>query len=85
MPLHRVIDSTLFLAKVLLDRENKSVEIERNLFVNQKKGFLVKQESVTPSEQDRFDNFLKEYDGDLKARFDTLYQLLNSLKTQGKF
>jgi len=85
LPLHRVIDSALFLAKVLLDRENQSVEIERNLFVDQKNGFLVMQESVTSSEQDRFDNFLEKYDGDLKARFDTLYQLLSSLKTQGKF
>lgn len=85
MPLHRVIDSTLFLAKVLLDRENQSVEIERNLFVDQHRGFLVQQEAINSSEQDRFDNFMEKHDGDLKARFNTLHQLLSSLKTQGKF
>ena len=31
------------------------------------------------------DQAREKYDGDLKARFDTLYQLLSSLKTQGKF
>lgn len=84
IPLHRVIDSTIFLAKVLLDRENQSVEVERNLFVNQQKGFLVKQETVDTKEQNRFDTFLNNHDVNLKARFNKLYQLLSNLKTQGK-
>lgn len=84
IPLHRVIDSTVFLAKVLLDREHQSVEIERNLFVDQPEGFQVREESVAAADIQKFEAFLEAHNDDLKKRFNKLFQLLSSLKAQGK-
>lgn len=84
IPLHRLIDSTVFLAKVLLDREHSSVEIERNLFDDQPEAFLVRQEPLKASEIQKFDVFLDAHSDDLKLRLNKLHQLLTSLKAQGK-
>lgn len=84
LPLHRVIDSSIFLAKVLLDRDEQSVEIERNLFTNQSEGFRIQEELVSAQEKSQFDNFLTEHDDALRERFNKLYQMLLSLKAQGK-
>jgi hypothetical protein len=84
IPLHRVIDSTVFLAKVLLDRDQQSVEIERNLFVDQPEGFRVREESVAATDIQKFEAFLETHNDELKERFNKLFQLLSSLKTQGK-
>lgn len=85
LPLHRVIDSTVFLAKVLLDADNDRVEIERNLFSNQQKGFLIQKEVIEPEEQKRFDAYMHTHEEHLKDRLNKLHQLLCNLKTQGKF
>jgi len=84
LPLHRVIDSSIFLAKVLLDRDKHGVEIERNLFSNQPEGFLIQEEPVTAQDQAKFDSFLDEHGDVLKDRFNKLYQMLSNLKIQGK-
>ncbi len=84
LPLHRVIDSSIFLAKVLLDRDEQSVEIERNLFTNQSEGFRIQEELVSAQEKCQFDNFFTEHDDALRERFNKLYQMLLSLKAQGK-
>ncbi|EUB84904.1 MULTISPECIES: DUF6530 family protein [Pseudomonas] len=84
LPLHRVIDSSIFLAKALLDRDNSAVEIERGLFTDQPDGFRIQEEQITQQEKAQFDSFLDNYGEDLKGRFNKLYQLLSNLKTQGK-
>ncbi|CRM70647.1 hypothetical protein IFR08_16950 [Pseudomonas fluorescens] len=84
LPLHRVIDSSIFLAKVLLDRDEQSVEIERSLFTNQPEGFRIEEEPVADQDKDQFDKFLSDHEKALRGRFNKLYQMLNSLKAQGK-
>ena len=84
LPLHRVIDSSIFLAKVLLDRDEQSVEIERSLFTNQHEGFRIQEEPVAAQEKSQFDNFLNGNEKALRERFNKLYQMLNNLKAQGK-
>lgn len=84
LPLHRVIDSSIFLAKVLLDRDKQSVEIERNLFTNQPEGFRIQEEPVAAQDKIQFDAFLNGNDEALRDRFNKLYQMLSNLKAQGK-
>jgi hypothetical protein len=84
LPLHRVIDSSIFLAKVLLDRDKQSVEIERSLFTNQPEGFRIQEEPVGAQEKSQFDSFLNGNEKALRDRFNKLYQMLSNLKAQGK-
>ncbi|CAN7415733.1 DUF6530 family protein [Pseudomonas sp. LjRoot277] len=84
LPLHRVIDSSIFLAKVLLDRDKQSVEIERNLFTNQPEGFRIQEEPVAAQDKSQFDSFLNGNEEALRDRFNKLYQMLSNLKAQGK-
>lgn len=85
LPLHRVIDSTIFLAKVLLDRDKASVKIEPHLFTNQQEGFRILEEPITTEEKSQFTNAWGKHEHELKDRFDTLYQMLGNLKAEGKF
>lgn len=84
LPLHRVIDSSIFLAKVLLDRDKQSVEIERSLFTNQPEGFRIQEEPVAAQDKSQFDSFLNGNEEALRDRFNKLYQMLSNLKAQGK-
>jgi len=82
LPLHRVIDSTSFLAKVLFDNNDNIVEIERKTFINQNSAIQVESENIN---KDKFDKFLTHNDDLLKERFNSLYNILDTLKKQGKF
>jgi hypothetical protein len=84
LPLHRVIDSSIFLAKVLLDRDKQSVEMERSLFTNQPEGFRIKEEPASDQDKSQFDSVLNGNDKALRDRFNKLYQMLSNLKAQGK-
>ncbi|VVP26553.1 hypothetical protein PS876_04112 [Pseudomonas fluorescens] len=85
LPLHRVVDSSIFLAKVLLDRHNESIDIEPDLFTNQSHGFRIHKEPITHHDKDQFENAWGRHEPALKDRFDTLYRMLAQLKAQGKF
>lgn len=85
LPLHRVIDSTIFLSKILFDNYNKTIEIERNTFQNQNSGIQVIQEQVNSSKLDEYENFLEENKDLLNDRFNSLYNILDNLKKKGKF
>lgn len=84
LPLHRVVDTSIFLAKVLFDRENDSVEVERSLFTDQHDGFRIEKESISGKDEESFNEFLSEHTPALRERFNKLYQLLSTLKVQGK-
>lgn len=79
LPLHRVIDATIFLAKVLLDEENSTIEFERNLFLNQASGIRITKESISDEQQENYNVYLDEHIDLLKARFKSLYLLLDML------
>ncbi len=85
LPLHRVFDSAIFLAKVLFDRENEIVEIERYAFERQDSALQIKQENTSANEQQNFDTFLKENEELMSKRLNALYATLVSLKAKGKF
>ncbi|PRA53183.1 MULTISPECIES: DUF6530 family protein [Pseudomonas] len=84
LPLHRVIDSSIFLAKTLLARDKQAIEIERDLFTAQPEGFRIREEAIAHEDKEKFDAFLNTHGEELKGRFNKLYQLLSNLKTQGK-
>ena len=84
LPLHRVIDASIFLTKVLLDSNSDSVEFERDLFLNQKSGIRVEKESIAPEQQENYDAFLEKHTDLLKERLKSLYLTLDGLNKQGK-
>jgi hypothetical protein len=86
LPLHRIIDSTILIAKVLLDCENDRFEIERNTFKNQLSGIEIKKEFVENTTiNNDFDNALNRQSNELKERLNSLYNILSTLKNKGKF
>ena len=84
LPLHRVFDSAIFLLKVLFDKSNKSLEIERNTFVNQLSGIEVIQENINDKDLNTFGAFINTHDMLFKERANKLYKILNNLKLEGK-
>jgi len=85
LPLHRVVDSTLLLSKVLFDSKDNKIEMERNLFIKQDSTFQVEEEKLSADELERYNKFLDENMDLFKSRFDALYKTLDRLKKEGKF
>jgi hypothetical protein len=85
IPIHRVIDSSIFLSKVLFDSENNRFEMERNLFENQKFGMEVKMETNRDEDLEKYNEFMEEHMDLFKRRFNALYNTLDRLKKEGKF
>lgn len=83
LPLHRVIDMTLFLAKVLFDDQNGAVDIPNHTFVNQGSDISVRKESVSYGELATYREFLKENRQLLKDRFNILRNVLDDLAARG--
>nr|WP_279162621.1 DUF6530 family protein [Plesiomonas shigelloides] len=84
LPLHRVIDSTIFLTKVLLDESEGVIEIERNLFLEQNSGIQVTKENCSKSDYSNYENYLNNNIPMLKSRLKSLYLLLDGLEKKGK-
>ncbi len=85
VPLHRIIDSTTLIAKVLLDCQDNTCEFERNTFKNQLSGIQIIQESIDDNKKQNFNNALNEQSIELKERLNSLYSILTTLKSKGKF
>jgi len=85
VPLHRIIDSTILIAKVLLDCEDNNCEFEKNTFKNQSSGIQVNKENINTSIDENFNNALTEQSNELKERLNSLYNVLSTLKSKGKF
>jgi len=84
LPLHRVIDSTIFLTKILLDENQNAIELERNLFIDQPSGIQVLKESISLEHQQNYDKYMTDNTEMLKGRLKSLYLLLDSLDKKGK-
>jgi hypothetical protein len=84
LPLHRVIDSTIFLTKVLLDENHDVIELERDLFLEQKSGMQVLKEKTSSEQQQNYDKYMTENAEMLKNRLKSLYLLLDGLEKKGK-
>jgi hypothetical protein len=84
LPLHRVFDAAIFLAKVLLDNEDNKVEIEKQSFEGQDSAIQVLRESLCDEDEEVFNNYISQHGELLRRRINALYQTLASLKAKGK-
>jgi hypothetical protein len=84
MPLHRAIDVTLFLTKVVFDQQNGRVDIPANTFFRQASDISITSEARSNGEMASYYAFLSEHSELLKERLRGLSDVLNSLKEEGK-
>lgn len=84
IPLHRAIDITTFLAKVIFDQRHGRVEIPRGTFQNQDADIFITPEARTYGEMSSYNAFLNHHYDLIKDRLNVLYNVLNSLKEAGK-
>ena len=84
-PLHRVFDAANFLAQVLLNVQENTVDIKPNTFTNQNVGLLVKKENINKQQQEIFEDFMDEHKEFVVSRLNSLYETLKKLKNDGKF
>lgn len=86
LPLHRPVDMTIFLAKVLFDSQNGSIELPVGTFNNQSVKITIEQEEArTPGELGRYNLFLATHAELYKKRFNELFTVLSKLKDSEKF
>jgi hypothetical protein len=83
LPLHRVIDMTLFLAKVLFENQNETVKIPKETFLSQESDILIRKESRSYGEMATYKEFIKENGQLLKDRFNVLRNVLDDLAGRG--
>jgi len=84
MPLHRAIDMTLFLAKVIFDRQNSRVRIPSATFCHQDADISVTPETRSYGEMSSYNAFLSRHSRLLKDRLNTLADVLISLRENGQ-
>lgn len=85
LPIDRLIDAAIFVAKVLLDGDGYCVTIDEKTFVNQKSSILINRETGNDKSSEAMDDYLDKKLKDFKNRFDSLYKVLSDLKMKGKF
>ena len=84
LPLHRVVDTTLFLAKALFDCCDDRVTIPANTFRNQNSEIRVSREQRSYGEMASYDAFLGQHAHELKERFRALAEILDDLRREKK-
>jgi hypothetical protein len=84
LPLHRPIDMTLFLAKVIFDTANASLSIPKGTLQNQGSDISIAQEQRSYGELASYNAFLTQNQASLKDRLNALRDTLNDLKNRGK-
>lgn len=83
MPLHRAIDMTLFLAKVVFDQQNGKVDIPAKTFYRQAAGISITSEARSYGEMASYNAFLSEHSDLLRERLGVLTDVLVSLREAG--
>ena len=83
LPLHRPIDMTLFLAKVLFDAQNGAVILPAHTFKNQNTELTITPEDRTFGENATYRAAVDSYRADLRERLNALRDCLNDLKERG--
>ena len=85
LPLHRVIDLTLFMAKALFSSEDSELEISAGTFDNQTADLqIVENENRSAREMAQFHDFMGENGDQLKQRLNALADVLIELRESGK-
>lgn len=84
IPLHRSIDMTLFLAKAIFDVNNSAVDMPSGTLINQTSNITITQEQRRYGELASYNAFLSQNRKLLQDRLNSLRDVLNTLKQQGK-
>ncbi len=84
MPLHRAIDMTLFLTKVIFDPQKAGVRIPNGTFLNQDADISITPETRSYGEMSSYSAFLSEHSGLLRDRLNALADVLVSLREKGQ-
>ena len=85
LPLHRVLDMTLFLAKVLYDSKNGQLNIPPETYERQEREMTIAAEQRGVTERNKFEKFKEDNSEILKKRFNALFSVLTQLKKKGAF
>jgi hypothetical protein len=84
LPLHRVFDAAIFLAKILFDNEGGRVEIDGQTFESQDAAIEILREQLSDENVKIFNDYIGQRKELLQSRLNTLYQILGDLKAKGK-
>lgn len=84
LPLHRVLDAAIFLVKVLLDRFENTIELERNLFAGQDQAIRILKEELSDEQEEVFEALLRKNQKLLIDRVRQLYRVLSTSKALDK-
>jgi hypothetical protein len=84
LPVHRIIDMTVFLAKALFDCQNGNVTIPAGTFLNQTADLHISSEQRTYGERASYIAFLQQNSSVLKGRLRALAKILDDLRQTGK-
>lgn len=86
LPPHRAIDMVTVAAKVFLDNENNHVHFPKETFIRQDSSEIdVTMEHRANWEIENYSNFMEGNIDMIKDRFNVLFNVLNQLKSEGKF
>jgi hypothetical protein len=83
LPLHRCIDSTIFLAKALFGASKDEILIPKGTFCRQGAEIRILRETAN-GDLPAYDKFVKEHSNESKKRLNVLLDVLNDLKKHGK-
>ncbi|HVF70041.1 MAG TPA: DUF6530 family protein [Chthoniobacterales bacterium] len=84
LPLHRPVDMTLFLAKVMFDAPGGTVDLPHGTLHNQTCDVVVTEENRTPGERSTFNTALNNHRPIVLQRLNALRDVLNDLKGRGR-
>jgi hypothetical protein len=84
LPLHRVIDEAIFLAKVLFDSHGHQINFQSGTFEGQDQEIILYREQRSSGELDDFEKFFTNHAPFYKKRFNKLLEVLSQLKAKGK-
>jgi len=85
LPLHRVVDLSLFIAQAIYSTESGETEIPAGTFDNQRTALkVVENENRSTQEIAQFHNFMEENGDQLKHRLNALADVLIELRESGK-
>lgn len=85
LPLHRAIDAVTFLTRAIFGTGDGNAVFQANTFENQDESLEISRENRTSRELTKFHRFISENEDLLKARLNSLYELLDELKEQKIF
>ena len=84
LPLHRPVDMTLFLAKVIFDAQDDMVNIPSGTLQNQSSDIAITKEQRNFGEMASYNAAVNSSRPLIKDRLNALRHILNDLKTKGR-